>query len=496
MGYAFTYHRGLPMGRRGFFANDGGGMALPIADLPQAGLIAEWRFDEGSGTTISDHAGDHDISLVGQAMPEWTPRGITCRNQLLATPSVSNVRTLAILYRASRDELGKFVISGGNGTADGIQGEYCRPANTVHVGSGNGVSPLMRRSNGLGSYRLNRGGWVIVFVDYNAQRTTQFGLGGRIGASGFETAEAEVGWIGLYDRVLTDEDRDNIYSHVRGLYGRPRNIRVDWRDCKTLYDTVLLWGQSNAGGRAPLDDLSAAERARRPQNVEIAASRLLNVTWQQPAPFVVGTNQLSGIGSYAPSQVFGAETAAAYAWESLQPNRHLLISKTTGSGTELASVAGGAAASGGSWHPDELPTSGGYYRALKDWWTTEQAMLLLNKGPRLRQLWWIQGETDAEDQVQSLTYGANLSTLWNAAKAHTGYPNDLAMVIAQLSDAPALPHRNAVRTAQADLATNDPAVSLINTDSLPGDDLSDIHYGAEKQKALGEAFYHRLVATL
>ena len=47
------------------------GRSAPIA-LPDTGLLADWRFEEGSGTTVADQTGSHTIDLTAAASPNTT----------------------------------------------------------------------------------------------------------------------------------------------------------------------------------------------------------------------------------------------------------------------------------------------------------------------------------------------------------------------------------------------------------------------------------------
>ena len=208
----------------------------------------------------------------------------------------------------------------------------------------------------------------------------------------------------------------------------------------------------------------------------------------------MGRNQLV-TGSANVATQFGPEMGAAWAHEDADTTRlrALAISKTAIGSTYLApSSVGVPVVPSNSWTPDELHHAGLLWAALRNWWDMEQALLARGIGPRLRALWWMQGEQDATGTAYSATYQANLQALWDAVKANAGYPTGqgLKAVIARICTGdPSMIYNADVRTAQAAFVTaNSTEAALIDTDSYPrAADL--VHYAAAGQKSLGAAFY-------
>lgn len=467
-----------------------GGGGAP--SMPSDGLIAEWRFAEGSGTSVKDEVGSAHINLAAPTDPHvtWTSRGVSLASGLVQTPSITGARTVAMLYRVGRDTEGGFMLSGGASSGAGLYGHEAQPGAfaAVHVGFGAGVRAARRRNDtGSGCYVLTRGGWALVIAQYTQAHNTILGFGGRHSATTYRCSDFEVSWVGVWNRVLTAGERDQMYSAVRRLHAVPRGIRLSAADCPAQADVVLLWGQSNADGRAPISELSGGDQAREFSRVWIEAA--LSGTRGTPPPAVLdlGVNQTLT----SPSTQFGPEMGMGWRREDAAPGRDLYICKTAQGSTYLApsSVAGSVTASN-TWHPGELATNSLYHNALvRDFYDVEQSMLSQGIGPNLRGICWMQGEQDAAQMSAADAYQAALQALYDDLRTYTGYP-ELPIVVGRIRNVSAgMPYASTVRAAQAAfVAANPSTATLIDTDAmaLAGD---NVHYNAVGMKALGEAFY-------
>lgn len=467
-----------------------------IPEMVTDGLLSEWRFSEGTGSTVADSAGSNDIDLTTPTSPNvsWTAKGVSLASGLVQTPSITGARTVAMLYRVGRNEEAGFILSGGLVSGSGVLGSQIVTTITPHIGVGQGVTPVIRRtSDGRVALRVNRGGWVLLFCEFDTAYNTVLGLGGRHSTTTSRCADFELAWVAVWDDQLSDAERAQVYDHVRGNYAKPRSIYIDWRDAPTYADTALLWGQSNADGRAKIADLSADDQSKSVSKTFMFSSNIGTVIYP-PAAFDLGTNQQAT----APSTDFGPEMQMAYDREDAATARQLWLGKTALGSTYLASPSVGSPVTNtNSWNADialDLAPSSLLAQALRDWFDLEQYMLSQGVGPRLRGLCWMQGEQDATGTTFSADYQANLQALYDTAKTYTGYSN-LPVAVGRIRDQDPTFDATAVsqvRAAQAAFVTaNSSVATLIDTDamSLATD---DVHYDAAGQKALGSAFYDAL----
>lgn len=467
----------------------GGGGVTPWQNLrltsPSSGaLISEWWFDEGSGTTVADQAGSNTINLATPTTPNatWSATGIDLAAGLVQTPSITGARTVALLVNIAKDDISGFAISGGSQSGTGLVANGATSAYTYHVGYGRGMVPLHGRVSGaslLGTYRIHRGNWYLVFCDFNAAYTTILGLGGRHSTTTSRCATAKIAWTGVYSGVLTDAERTQVYTMARALC-KSRGVYLDYRDCPVQANTVAIWGQSNAEGRALISNLSGADQARTtPANCFISR-RDTSVT----AQLVMGTNQTT---TNIATQ-FGPEMPIAWAAETA--GKRLYISKCGIGSSYLYNTAGA------DWGVDELPTSGHFHpTAMRQLWQMEADMLNAGVGPVFKGLCWMQGEQDATDATYGAAYQANLEALTAKFREQVGDAT-AKVVLARIRDQDPTFDAGAVanvRAAVQTIATAQTNTEWFDTDSmaLQGD---NVHYDAAGMKLLGQAFYDRTVA--
>jgi hypothetical protein len=444
------------------------------------GLLAEWAFAEGTGRSVADNSGNGktiNLDLPTTPNDTWTAQGIATAAGLIQTPSLTGARTVVMLIKVPQDQVNGFILSGGNGSGNGVIPNGVTTTYGYHTASVRGVVSLYQRAaTGQANYRLNSGGWYLLFTDFNAAYTTPLGFGGRHSTTTSRCATFEIAYAAAFSGVLSDADRSQMYLLGRSLL-KDRAAYMDWRDCPTSADFVAIWGQSNAEGRAKLADLSGADAARTTPNTYI------NVRGNRTnALLVKGTNQQTA----APSTDFGPEMGLAWSHEDVANGRKLYISTHAVGSTFLANTGGI------DWSLEEGETSNLCNAALRTMWAAEAQMLNLGIGPRLRGIFWMQGENDATNATYGAAYQANLTTLIAKAREQTGDP-DTKFLIARIRNLDPAFNASAVaavRAAQVALGSIAPS-AWIDTDDLPlaGD---SVHYNAAGMKALGQRVYQYL----
>lgn len=454
------------------------------------GLIAEWRFAEGTGTTVADEVGSNDINLALPTDPnvEWTSTGLKTTAGLIQTPSITGARTVVVLRKQARNEATGFSISGGSSSGSGSLGSLVGADSTAitHVGVSTGVRLARKRAdNGTVAYIVNRGGWILEFREFSQAYNTALGFGGRHTSTLSRCATYDIAWAGVYSDQLTSDERTQIYNAVRGLYAKPRGIYLDARDCPTRADAVILWGQSNADGRALIADLSAPDQAQ-----TFAKSYILAAdATPRPTPPAALLDLASNQTVNSASTQFGPETFFARQHEDNQ-TRPLYIAKTAEGSTYLASATETGGAGTGTWNVGELPSASLFHLALTDFYDLEQSMLSAGVGPDWKALLWMQGEQDATQADCAASYEVNLQDFYDEVKTYMSAPS-LPIVVGRIMTpgSESMTEAATVRAAQeAFVAANSDAAALVDTDSFTLAD-DDVHFNAAGQKALGQAFY-------
>lgn len=463
-----------------------------VPDLPTTGLISEWRFDEGSGNTVADQVGSNDIDLTDPPNPNttWTSRGITTTNGAVWTPNLTNVRTIAQLVKVERSVTSGFVFAGGQAPNTGATAEFVRDGDVWHVGMGAGISPIRRRSTGQGVVQMNHGGWCLVFRELDAQYTDVYAFGGRANTveSG-RLASGEIGWMVAYSTQLSDQDREDIYGYVRDLV-KGRGIRIDYRDCATTYHCQLIWGQSNADGRALITSLSAPDQAATtPSNVKIAAINANGDEIGTIDDLEMGVNQQDT----DPSSDFGPEMGLAWEWEDNEgaSGNVLAIFKAAQGSTFLAPSSLAEVSSGGvTWNKDEVETGSMFQQmGIKGWYQVMAELLNNDIGPRLRGILWWQGGQDAQSVNTSLDYDVHVGEFWTELKNHCGGFTGLHMVLYQYYEVTVNVQAayDEVRADQASFAAANSDVTLVTISDLTFAD--NVHPDGPGAKTAGERGY-------
>ncbi|WP_417459161.1 sialate O-acetylesterase [Kordiimonas sp.] len=437
--------------------------------------MAEWHFGEGSGTSVADEVGAHDIDLDTPTDPgyTWTTKGVETEDGVVQTPSITGVRTVAMLCRVAKDEPSGFILSYGGSGGNGILASDAGPTGTVHTASSRGVVPIYARASGQSAYRLNRGGWYVLFAELATASNTKLGLGGRHSATTSRCSEFGVAWAAAFSDVLTDAERQRIYLMARKL-SASRSFYIDYRDCPTPAKLVAVWGQSNAEGRAKIANLSASDQANAsPAGVYVSSRNTLTT-----APLVMGTNNQTD----APSTDFGPEMGMA--WMAEDDSVSLYLSKYAIGATYLADPGST------SWSIDRDPASSYFNLALRNLWTVEADMLNAGVGPDLAGVCWMQGEQDATSATYGAEYGENLKVFVDKCREQVGDATAKFCVARIRAEDPTFNEDGvaSVRRYQEVIGSVDPNMSWIDTDEMTLK-VDDVHYDADGMKLLGEAFY-------
>ena len=121
---------------------------------------------------------------------------------------------------------------------------------------------------------------------------------------------------------------------------------------------------------------------------------------------------------------------------------------------------------------------------MKEYYTSaKQDLLSQGKvGINVKAFVWLQGESDAENQVFADAYETNLLALINALKTFTG--DDFYTIILRIKYPEAI-YRNTVRAAQDNIPNTISNTSVIDTDASELQDY--VHYSEQGNIDNGEA---------
>lgn len=236
-------------------------------------------------------------------------------------------------------------------------------------------------------------------------------------------------------------------------------------------ELVVVAGQSNALGYT-------VHRRDAPARLQPPMERVF--IWapssQDFAPLTAGVNT----GTPNNPDSWGPEAQYAYRWQAEHRCGRLYIVKQARGETGLALDAA---------ERDWSPASGEELWARATTEITAAKARLARSGvePTVSKVLWMQGETDAQLPAKARAYARNLTTFIGKARAHWGSPST-GFVIGQI-DAAGTEGAKTVRAAQAEVAEDLPAVSIVDTDPFPRQPADGVHLTAAGQVALGDAFY-------
>jgi Ca2+-binding RTX toxin-like protein len=351
------------------------------ASVPHDGLIAEYRFEDGSGGLVSDAQGGEAATLTNAT---WESHGVHLVDGLVETPQLDAVQTVALLVRMPAENAIGFTISGGSSSGSGLIGSVVPNAFDYHVGVHNGVKDVFHRdaAPGLGATALNGPGWRLIFQEFDQPYDTKLGFGGRHSTTSHRIPEADLAWAGVYDRTLTEADCDAIYDAMRSDLADVGEY-LDWRDAPIQADGVLLYGQSNATGYGDVSDLTNDVTDANYSNIKFYA---------QDRNFAADQTTITYDPFANDTMTFGPELGLAKAHVDSLTDRSLYTAKlgVGSSALALTSFSGRSQ----SWSTSELPDQGLHYKAIQVWDRMAANALENGIGLEMRALLRMQGEED------------------------------------------------------------------------------------------------------
>lgn len=231
--------------------------------------------------------------------------------------------------------------------------------------------------------------------------------------------------------------------------------RVSGSAVQRITDAYLFCGQSNVGFRGVAGDLPAQL-----QNPQPNTQYWCRFDKSGPIFETTGIEEVQPIdGFFGPEITF----AQSFAADGLFP----LIVKIGAGSTSLA--------------VDWLPFAGGQYTNLLTRVASIAAVF------RIRGIYWVQGEADAQVQAQANAYLANLSTFCAAVRGLGPHTKSVHAYISRLRSGAPFAFTNTVRTAQETWVSNDSNATLINTDDLPTEP-DEVHFNSDGLQTLGARF--------
>jgi hypothetical protein len=243
----------------------------------------------------------------------------------------------------------------------------------------------------------------------------------------------------------------------------------------TEVDVLLVLGQSNASGSQV--DQSIAY----PPDPSVLAWNGSNFTTYLP-------NQFTGIETYGSTGRWAADLRYVVQYRAANPTSRLVVLRYTAGGTQLA-------ASGGAVNDWNTETRGRLFDGAGNY--VQSAMSALRAAglrPRLRLVWWQQGESDMS-AANAPSYQTNLTAFVAALRDPAGQfatPSTSPIVIGRASIRllTSNSYAGSVRTAQTAVAHADvggPQV-LMDDDDLPFES-DNIHLTRASQLALGDRLW-------
>lgn len=483
---------GLPL-----HINQGGGASLTLDALPQSGLIAEWRFTEGSGTTVADQKSTYPIDLTTALAPQnvtWQSYGVSLASGGIETPSIVGARTIVLLYRTPEEQSG-FLMAGPVASNAGPLLTGASPSVVAteinHIGQLRGVAPIAaRESDGVVARRLASDGWRVHFRELAAGTNGAIAFGTRRASTLNRVGTMEIAACVVYNRTLSAAERNDIYAVMRDV-SAARGVPIDTRDCATQASGIFIGGQSNADGRALISGLSALDQARTYTKTKI----ILNNSSGTKSSFADLDLGLAGNHTVSSGTTqFGPEIPIANQWEDNKSENFYIVKAAQG-GTYLAPISVTGAAI--SWSTDEPKTVAGFWHGLLNtWWRAATDLQQAGIGLNLDAFIWYQGEQDSILTAAADIYGVQLEQLIDNFDLYSGVVADKVFIVRIRDTAPPDPTGYAtVRAAQAAVVATLNAgtpgrATLVDVDSYGMGD--SVHLNATGMQSLGAYLYGQI----
>lgn len=259
----------------------------------------------------------------------------------------------------------------------------------------------------------------------------------------------------------------------------------------TDVQVMMLAGQSNMSGRAE----PASKEVLDPRVFQFGAHRRVI----EPAPGLLDMHDVPTGMSYA--LTFAREWASELPASSvvlLIPGAHGSTGFTTT--TQQPPPAGCSTSEGGTWEVGNTGSTINLYDCLLE--QTTAGLIAAREHFRaaavtVQALLWHQGENDALNQIDEVTYSSHLRTLIRGVRAHVGDP-DLPILIGGMSPEwmRTAPGSAAVHRAHLRVARTVARTSFIPGRPGTGQQGDAVHYGRDGAEHLGIRTAHALRAIM
>lgn len=235
---------------------------------------------------------------------------------------------------------------------------------------------------------------------------------------------------------------------------------------------VVVAGQSNALGYT----LGAADlppHLRKP----IARAQIWDPALRTFVPLQPGTST----GSPNNRANWGPEAQLAYRWSQEHPCGDLHVVKYARGETGLA-----ADLDDRDWSPSSHGEA--WDNATYEIDAAKAALKAKGVSLRLEAVFWMQGETDAQDGSKAPAYRQNFTDLVIRIRQRWG-DEATTVYVGQIDLPPGAKGWEEVRKAQAAAATSIPGVDLVDTDPFARQPADGVHFTGAGQIQLGDSFY-------
>lgn len=237
---------------------------------------------------------------------------------------------------------------------------------------------------------------------------------------------------------------------------------------------VIIAGQSNALGYT-LGSADLPPHLRAP----IARVQIWDPAARAFAPLQPGVNT----GAPNNPRNWGPEAQLAFRWSQEHTCGGLRLVKYARGETGLAA------------DPDDRdwsPASNGdvWDRATSEIDAAKTALKTEGLSLRVDAVFWMQGETDAQDDEKAAAYRQNLTDLVMRIRTRWG-DEQTDVYVGQIDRPPGSKGWEQVRQAQAATAASVPDVDLVDTDPFPRQAADGVHLTGQGQIRLGDGFYEQ-----
>lgn len=465
---------------RDVLADDGsGGLGDPALDGQP---VRRWK-DQGSW---SSHGNQTDANrqpvFVGGVTPaggpairfEGSPADTVNDDSLDGTFLVTGKKARTVFVVARTTEATNTSILEMNRTASSAGSAYrITPEIGVRVNNGNVVyanQPLDDQFHVItlqspvdGSTTDMRAWYDGIPIDPSevSPRTIDTGTGGYRLGDGHVLGDAgftgEIAEVIVYEQSMTESQRAAVGMTLERRHG----IKSFYVETPAPLQVYLMAGQSNMVGQGDATELTAPLNAAQG---DVAA-------WMSNA---VGWTPLRW-GSGNEPTFFGPELSFGRAMADSDPDARFAVVKHAVNGTSLAV----------DWNPAGGAVYGEFLSTLTQ---AGQRLDSLGLAYEVKGLLWMQGESDAMDQVMAESYQQNMNDFIAAVRTVLGVP-DLPVVMGRIRGnmPPPFSYSLTVRMAQESVAAGDPNVRVVDIDSLSLR-ADGVHYDTQGQLDLGQRF--------